>query len=134
MSGYNYVTHIEEKPTITCLCGSTRFANAFHLANLQLTMMGHIVLSIGCDMKSDAELFSDWNEHHLTALKQSLDELHLRKIDFADEVLMLNVGGYLGESSRRELAYAREHGKRIRWLEYCPDDYIAGEVIGGVQV
>lgn len=48
--------------------------------------------------------------------KPRLDELHLRKIDLADEVLILNVGGYIGESTARELAYAREHGKRIRSL------------------
>ena len=49
--------------------------------------------------------------------KVKLDELHLRKIDLADEVLILNVGGYIGESTGRELAYARQHGKTIRFLE-----------------
>jgi len=46
--------------------------------------------------------------------------LHLRKIDLADEVYILNVGGYIGESTARELAYARDHGKRIRFLEQEP--------------
>jgi hypothetical protein len=46
-----------------------------------------------------------------------LDELHKRKIDLADEILVLNVSGYIGESTRSEIDYALEHGKRIRWLE-----------------
>jgi hypothetical protein len=50
-------------------------------------------------------------------LKVRLDELHKRKIDLADEVLILNVGGYLGESTRSELAYARYLGKPVRFLE-----------------
>lgn len=50
-------------------------------------------------------------------LKARLHELHLRKIDLADEVLILNVVGYIGESTARELAYARAEGKRVRYLE-----------------
>ena len=49
-------------------------------------------------------------------LKPQLDELHLRKIDMADEVLILNVNGYIGESTSRELAYAQKQGKMIRFL------------------
>lgn len=99
------------KPTIVCLCGSTRFSGAFREANFIETYRGRIVLSIGCDFKSDEAL-------GLTAAdKARLDELHLRKIDLADEVLILNVGGYIGESTKRELDYARKHGKIIRFLE-----------------
>ena len=46
-----------------------------------------------------------------------LDELHLRKIDLADTVWILNVGGYIGESTRKELEYAQRIGKRILFLE-----------------
>ena len=100
-----------EKPIIVCLCGSTRFSEAFRTANLKETLAGKIVLSIGCDFKSDDAL-------GLTAEdKKRLDELHLRKIDLADEVLILNVGGYIGESTRNELEYARVKGKGIRFLE-----------------
>jgi len=51
-----------------------------------------------------------------------LNELHLRKIDLADEVLILNVGGCMGESTQRELAYARQHGKRVRWWDPALSD------------
>jgi hypothetical protein len=55
--------------------------------------------------------------YELRATKQMLDELHLSKIDLADEVLILNCGGYVGESTLRELAYAVAQGKRVRWWE-----------------
>jgi hypothetical protein len=104
-----------EKPTIVCLCGSTRFSDAFHEANLRETLAGRIVLSIGCDFKSDTDLLLAGEL--TTADKHRLDELHLRKIDLADEVLVLNVGGYIGQSTSNEIAYAQNHNKPIRWLE-----------------
>lgn len=109
-------------PTIVCLCGSTRFSDAFREANLRETLAGKIVLSIGCDMKGDAELFAHMTEAERLKLKDELDELHRRKIDLADEVLILNVitdehpKGYIGNSTRGELEYAREHFKVIRFL------------------
>ena len=108
----NYVPIV---PIIVCLCGSTRFSETFHEANLRETLAGKIVLSIGCDFKSDSdlEIAGQLTEED----KKRLDELHLRKIDLADEVLILNVGGYIGVSTAREAAYAKLHGKRIRWLE-----------------
>lgn len=106
-----------KQPTIVCLCGSTRFGQAFRDANLRETLTGKIVLSIGCDMRSDTEIFGHLSSAELSQIKNRLDELHLRKIDLADEVLILNVGGYIGESTARELAYAQQHGKRVRYLE-----------------
>jgi len=105
------------RPRIVCLCGSTRFSEAYQQANLAETLAGRIVLTIGCDMRSDAHLFADHSPEELAEIKARLDWLHLRKIDLADEILVLNVGGYAGESTRREIAYARETGKTIRWLE-----------------
>ena len=105
------------RPTIVCLCGSTRFSEAFREANLRETLAGRIVLTIGCDTKTDGDLFDDIAEDERHAIKVRLDELHKRKIDLADEVLILNVGGYIGESTRSELEYARAHAKGVRWLE-----------------
>lgn len=105
------------KPAVVCLCGSTRFSQAFRDANLHETLAGRIVLTIGCDMRSDVELFADKSEDELAVIKASLDELHLRKIDMSDEVLILNVDGYVGQSTERELKYAQSLGKTIRFLE-----------------
>lgn len=102
------------RPPITVLCGSTRFGEAFQDANLRLTMAGHIVLSIGCDMKSDNELWSD--PVMAEGIKQQLDDLHMRKIDLADGVLVLNVDGYIGQSTGHEIAYAQALGKPIEYL------------------
>jgi len=104
-----------KRPPIVCLCGSTRFIEAFHVANLKETLAGKIVLSIGCDFKSDHDLrlAGELTSHD----KERLDGLHLGKIALADEVLFLNVGGYMGESTRRELAYAHSLGKAIRYLQ-----------------
>lgn len=99
------------RPRIVCLCGSTRFMDAFQAANLRLTLEGKIVLSVGCNTKSDASLGL------APDAKKRLDELHLRKIDLADEVLVLNVGGYIGESTRREITYAILEGKTVKYLE-----------------
>lgn len=111
------------RPMIVCLCGSTRFWREFQRASLQETLAGKIVLSIGAASGTDDEHFGNLPREEYNRLKGMLDELHKRKIDLADEVLILNVGGYIGESTRSELEYAREHGKRIRFLERerCPD-------------
>lgn len=108
---------VTAKPTVVCLCGSTRFSAAYQRANLEETLAGRIVLTIGCDLRSDVDLFKDKSPDELAAIKRNLDKLHLSKIDLADEILVLNVGGYVGESTKSEIEYARLKGKTIRWLE-----------------
>lgn len=105
------------QPTIVCLCGSTRFWRAFQQAGLSETMAGRIVLSIGAASGTDDEHFGNLPKAEYDRIKTMLDELHMRKIDLADEVLILNCGGYIGESTARELAYARKLGKIVRFLE-----------------
>ncbi|HUX00825.1 MAG TPA: hypothetical protein VMY35_07580 [Phycisphaerae bacterium] len=98
-------------PRIVCLCGSTRFKADFAAANLRETLAGRIVLTVGCTIHSDEELRLGPDA------KQRLDELHFRKIDLADEVLVLNVCGYIGPSTGNELAYALGSKKPVRTLE-----------------
>lgn len=108
-----------ERPTIVCLCGSTRFKETFDQVAADETLAGRIVLTVN-DFnvaRRPQNQFTGDSHHPPDAEKQALDELHLRKIDLADEVLILNVGGYIGSSTSNELRYAREHGKRIRFLE-----------------
>lgn len=103
------------RPTIVCLCGSTRFGHAFADANLHETLAGRIVLTIGCNMRDD-DLFAAIDPEELRRIKRDLDELHKRKIELADEILVLNVGGYVGDSTSSEIQHALALGKRIRWL------------------
>lgn len=105
------------RPEIVCLCGSTRFYDAFQQANYDLTMQGRIVLSVGFYPHSKAEHGHGEGVGHDSDEKIALDELHKRKIDLADRVLVLNVGGYIGESTRSEIEYAERIGRPIDYLE-----------------
>lgn len=101
-------------PVVT-LCGSTRFKDAFLAAQKRLTLEGNIVISVGLFGHSgDDEV---WTE----GTKAMLDDMHLRKIDMAEAIYVVNPGGYIGESTRREIAYARQQGKQIRSLEPLPE-------------
>lgn len=110
-------------PKIVCLCGSTKFKDEFVKANLRETLDGKIVLSIGCDMRTDEEIFGKLPEDQeqwpdaIKEIKRKLDELHLRKIELSDEILILNKGGYIGKSTGNEIAHAMNLGKKIRYLE-----------------
>jgi hypothetical protein len=100
---------------IVVLCGSTRFREAFEDANRRLTLAGCIVLSVGCFPHTDD---GGAPEDVLGEdVKAMLDELHKRKIDLADRVLVLNVGGYVGSSTRSEIEYATALGRPIDYLE-----------------
>lgn len=102
-----------KKPKIVCLCGSTKFKDIFEEVTLVETLEGNIVLSVGCYTHSD-------NINITPEQKKEFDKLHLKKIDLADEVYILNKGGYIGESTARELVYARLSGKKVKFLEH-PD-------------
>ena len=96
---------------VITLCGSTRFKDAFLQEQKRLTLEGNIVLSVGLFGHSgDGEV---WTE----GTKAMLDDMHKRKIDMADEIFVINVGGYIGESTRSEIAYAKRTGKAVRYLE-----------------
>jgi hypothetical protein len=97
-------------PEKVCLCGSTRFFRTFDDWNYRLTLEGKIVLSIGCNTKSDKGLGLTADD------KVRLDELHKRKIDLADWVFVLDVDRYIGDSTRSEIDYAMAHGKPVRFL------------------
>ena len=81
----------------------------------RLTLEGYIVISVGLFGHSgDDEVWKP-------GTKEMLDDMHLRKIDLADEIFVINVGGYIGESTRREIEYAENSGKKINYLEK-PDE------------
>jgi hypothetical protein len=108
------------RPEIVCLCGSTRFYDEYQQANYDLTMQGHIVLSVGFYPHAKAEHGHGEGVGHGSTEKVLLDELHKRKIDLADWVFVLNVGGYIGESTWSEIRYARRWGKPVHYLEPGP--------------
>ena len=95
---------------VITLCGSTKFKNT-HLAEMaRLTLEGNIVIPCG--------LYGHADGHGLTEdQKLALDELHLRKIDISDRIHVINVSGYIGESTSNEIAYARANGKEITYYD-----------------
>ncbi|MGH3353405.1 MAG: hypothetical protein ACRDPS_22275 [Nocardioides sp.] len=95
-----------DRPEIVCICGSTRFVEEMRTANRDLTFAGVIVVAPG---EADGSVTEEQ--------KVALDALHLRKIDLADRVLVVNPGGYVGESTSREIAYARAVGKPISFTD-----------------
>lgn len=99
------------KYKVITLCGSTRFKEQFFEAQKQLTLAGNIVISVGLFGHSgDDEV---WTE----GTKEMLDDMHKRKIDMADAIYVINVGGYIGSSTRSEIEYARATGKEVMYLE-----------------
>ena len=100
-----------DKPKVVTLCGSTRFKEKWAEANLQETLAGNIVMMVGAFTHDDDEL--ELTRHQ----KAQLDVLHMHKIMLSDEILVLNVGGYVGESTEREIEMAMSIGRHVRWLE-----------------
>jgi len=98
------------KYKIITLCGSTKFKEEYTDAQKNLTLKGNIVISVGLFGHSGDE--EVWTEN----TKEMLDEMHLRKIDLADEIFVINAGGYIGESTRREIEYANKTGKSVKYL------------------
>lgn len=103
----NYMPHVVRLPHVVCLCGSTRFRAEIEAANRLATMEGHVVLAPGVFGHSGDPMTDDD--------KRRLDELHLIKIDMSNEVRVVNPGGYIGESTRREINYATRIGKPISY-------------------
>lgn len=99
------------KYKVITLCGSTRFKDAFIEEQKRLTLEGNIVISVGLFGHSgDNEV---WTE----GTKKMLDDMHKRKIDMADEIFIINVGGYIGTSTQSEIEYAKASGKPVNYLE-----------------
>lgn len=96
---------------VVTLCGSTRFKEQFMETQKRLTLDGCIVISVGLFGHSGDD--DVWKP----GVKEMLDDMHLRKIGMADEIFVINVGGYIGESTKREIAYAEQKGKKVNYLE-----------------
>lgn len=109
---------VNEQATIITLCGSTRFEAEFAEVNQRLTLAGCVVISLGMFRLPDLPDY-DWTVDG-SDLKGRLGRVHFQKIRMADEVYIVDPGGYLGESTRREIAYAESLGKPVRYLSQEP--------------
>ena len=103
---------------VITLCGSTRFKDDFMRVQKELTLKGNIVISVGLFSHSgDDEVWDGMDEGTLSKTKEMLDDMHKRKIDMADEIFVINIGGYIGDSTRSEIEYAINTGKKVNYLE-----------------
>lgn len=140
------------RPTVITLCGSTRFKDEFFAEQERLTLAGHIVISVGlfgwgkgtcqyihtagsaCSATADHNIHTPGNpDYHAfvgtrpedalgETVKQMLDQLHFRKIDISDGIHVVNKGGYVGESTAREIDYAIKLGKAVTYMEDEDDE------------
>jgi len=98
---------------IITLCGSVRFKPTWEETNRLLTRAGWIVLSVG---EFNHKKLHDENDEEAQALKRDLDSLHRSKIDISQAIFVIDINGYIGESTAREIAHAKGRGKIIRYL------------------
>lgn len=91
------------------LCGSTKFRAEYELWNKRLTLAGFLVYSVS-GFGHSGDTFTEEE-------KSRLDQIHLAKIDASHAIVVLNVGGYVGESTSREIAHAKAAGKPVYFLE-----------------
>lgn len=107
---------MQGKYKVITLCGSTRFKDEFYQIQKELTLKECIVISVGLfGHTGDEEVWENMDEGTITKTKIMLDDMHKRKIDMADEIFVIDVGGYIGESTKSEIAYAKEHNKPITY-------------------
>ena len=98
---------VYDKHKVITLCGSTKFKNEFEMINKELTLRGHIVISVGCFGHSGD---TDANSY---VTKRMLDKIHKRKIDLSTAIMVVNKDGYIGESTKSEIEYAKSTNKEI---------------------
>lgn len=111
---------MNNSPWIICLCGSTKFYREFQEYNFKFTMEGYIVLSVGFYPHHENEFVNKIHGETVEVTEEQkieLDELHKRKIDLADEVFIINKGGYIGESTRSEINYTLNSKKILTYME-----------------
>ena len=104
------------------LCGSTKFKKFFERVNLWLTLKGNLVYSVAvCSHADGVPLTKE--------MKELLDCIHLQKIFQSDSIFVLDVNGYIGESTQKEIDYAQTCGKGIVYLSRCYSGYLEFEKI-----
>jgi hypothetical protein len=109
----------EGRPEVVCICGSTRFSEAIMMVRMHYSALGCIV--VGSDLYGHADwpegakfLTSDSDE--AIEIKQRLDKLRFWKIDMADRVIVVNLGGHIDPSTQQEIAYARGQDKPVHYV------------------
>ena len=104
-------------PRIVCICGSVRFKSDFGRAARYESEKGRIVLSVGSFIHYDDLISASADERQrrrFARKKSALDRLHMKKIEMADEILVIDRDRYIGDQTRKEILYAMKLRKKIR--------------------
>lgn len=95
------------------LCGSTKFKDEYNWWNIKLTLEGNLVYSVASMTHTDKNPITDEQ-------KELLDWVHKRKIDESDEIFVIDVDGYIGDSTHGEIEYALGKGKKVTLMSEVP--------------
>lgn len=93
---------------VITLCGSAKFEDEFVKVQEELSLLGNLVLM---------PVFFKGKKNLTEEQIQRLKEIHLKKIAMADAIFVINKGGYIGESTQKEINYAKKLNKEIIYLE-----------------
>lgn len=116
---------------VITLCGSTKFKEQFLKAQKDLTLQGNIVITVGLFGHADGE----YETGVITDdVKLMLDDMYKCKIDMADEIFVINVDGYVGNSAKSEIRYALSNNKIVRYLEPIEEEPKVGVIAGMVKI
>lgn len=94
---------------VITICGSTRFKEQILKTAHDLTLQNHIVFMPNVFVQAD-------DENLTTEQKIMLDNLHREKIEMSDAIFVVNVDGYIGESTYGEIDWATRKKKEIYFL------------------
>lgn len=106
-----------KKYPIITLCGSSKFKEEFYEVQKKLTLEGNIVFSLGFYSQAESNFWEGLDENEITEIKDMLSDMHHAKIDLSDSIFVINVDGYIGDSTIEEIEYAKRKGKMVRY--YC---------------
>lgn len=115
MSVYMGNKLVPDSPEIVCLCGSTKYKDEYRSENKRLSREGKIVLSVGFFGHADSVSLTNKE-------KRKLDQLHKRKIDVADRVHVIDVDGYIGESTQSEIEHAKRTNTPVTYYSTRTDE------------
>ena len=108
-----------ERPKIITIIGSTRYINEMSLIGWEFEKQGHIVLNPRLLPPTYIRKSNDDGRHAAESenVKEIIDKTYLHKVAMADEIFVVNINGYIGDSTRNELNHAIKLNKKIVWLE-----------------
>lgn len=104
------------RPKIVVICGSSKFTDIMAVVEW-IIERDELAITMGLNLLP--QWYPDCPPDHLAEAEgcaDEMDELHLRKIDLADEIFVVDWDDYIGESTSKEIKYAEKHGKQIRFF------------------